>query len=211
VPRLREGSKETKDGEGAFCQCSKVSKVEVEGVEVEASKGLLQKARSFHSSGAAEIAIFPTTSRRNPDETARGDLCKAVMHADRRRNGRLVERSDWRRDRNPQGIRFGLAGARLSLADGLALERKGFKVEFERPLSIEFDGKVIERAYIIDIVVENKVLIEIKSVATLLPIHFAQVKTYLKLSKLPVGLLMNFNVEIMKNGIKRILHPDLER
>jgi len=92
-----------------------------------------------------------------------------------------------------------------------ALERKGYKVDFERPLSIEYDGKIIERAYIIDIVVENKVLIEIKSVASFLPVHFAQVKTYLKLSGLPVGLLMNFNVEIMKNGIKRVLHPDLER
>ena len=92
-----------------------------------------------------------------------------------------------------------------------ALERKGHKVDFERPLSIEYDGKIIERAYIIDIVVENKVLIEIKSVASFLPVHFAQVKTYLKLSGLPVGLLMNFNVEIMKNGIKRVLHPDLER
>ena len=50
-----------------------------------------------------------------------------------------------------------------------------------------------------------------KSVAAFLPVHFAQVKTYLQLSGLPVGLLMNFNVEIMKNGIKRILHPDLER
>ena len=92
-----------------------------------------------------------------------------------------------------------------------ALERRGYKVEFERPLSIEYEGRIIERAYIIDIVVENKVLIEMKSVAAFLPVHFAQVKTYLQLSGLPVGLLMNFNVEIMKNGIKRILHPDLER
>jgi GxxExxY protein len=92
-----------------------------------------------------------------------------------------------------------------------ALERRGFKVEFERPLSIEFDGKIIERAYIVDMIVENKVLIEIKSVAAFLPVHFAQVKTYLKLSGVPVGLLMNFNVPVMKDGIKRVCNPDVER
>jgi GxxExxY protein len=92
-----------------------------------------------------------------------------------------------------------------------ALERRGYKVEMDRPLSIEYDGKIIERAYIIDIVVENKVLIEIKSVAAFLPVHFAQIKTYLKLSGLPVGLLMNFNAESLHRGTKRVLHPDLER
>src|SRR3954471_8929670 len=91
------------------------------------------------------------------------------------------------------------------------LERRGFKVDFERPLSIEFDGKIIERAYIVDMIVENKVLIEIKSVAAFLPVHFAQVKTYLKLSGVRVGLLMTFNVPIMKDGIKRVFHPDAER
>ena len=92
-----------------------------------------------------------------------------------------------------------------------ALEKEGFKVEFERPLSVEYEGKVVPRAYIIDLVVENKLLIEIKSVASLEPIHFAQVRTYLSLSGIMVGLLMNFNAPILRHGIKRVFHPDFPR
>ena len=92
-----------------------------------------------------------------------------------------------------------------------ALEKRGFSVEFERPLSIEYDGRVIDRAYIIDIVVNNKLLIEVKSVAEILPIHIAQVRTYLTLSGLRVGLIMNFNVAVLRHGIKRVLHPNVSR
>ena len=92
-----------------------------------------------------------------------------------------------------------------------ALEKRGFKVEFERPLSVEYEGKVVPRAYIIDLVVENKLLIEIKSVARLEAIHFAQVRTYLSLSGIQVGLLMNFNAPILRHGIKRVFHPDFPR
>ena len=92
-----------------------------------------------------------------------------------------------------------------------ALEKRGYKVEFERPLSVEYEGKVVPRAYIIDLVVENKLLIEIKSVARLEAIHFAQVRTYLSLSGIQVGLLMNFNAPILRHGIKRVFHPDFPR
>ena len=92
-----------------------------------------------------------------------------------------------------------------------ALETRGFTVEFERPLSIEYGGRVIDRAYIIDIVVNDRVLVEVKSVATILPIHIAQVRTYLTLSKIPVGLILNFNVELLRHGIRRVLHPDVVR
>ena len=92
-----------------------------------------------------------------------------------------------------------------------ALEKRGFRVETERPLSIEFDGKIFPRAYLIDIVVEEKLIVEIKSIATILPIHIAQVSTYLSLSGIRVGLLMNFNVQVLRHGIKRVLHPDLPR
>jgi GxxExxY protein len=92
-----------------------------------------------------------------------------------------------------------------------ALEKRGLRVETERPLSIEFDGKIVPRAYLIDIVVEGKLIVEIKSIATILPIHLAQVSTYLGLSGIRVGLLMNFNVQVLRHGIKRVLHPDLPR
>ena len=91
-----------------------------------------------------------------------------------------------------------------------ALGRRGFEIETEVPLSLEFEGQVVQRAYVIDIVVrrgDRRILLEIKSVAMILPIHISQVRTYLSLSGIPVGLLMNFNVQVLRHGIKRVLHP----
>ena len=79
----------------------------------------------------------------------------------------------------------------------------GFKVERQKSLPIEYKGIKIENGYRLDIVVEDKVVIELKSVETLLPIHSAQLLTYLKLSKIKHGLLINFNVKSLKEGIKR--------
>jgi GxxExxY protein len=92
-----------------------------------------------------------------------------------------------------------------------ALEQRGLAVEIDRPLSIEYAGRVVERAYVMDLVVDRRLLVEVKSVAAILPIHLAQVSTYLSLSGLRVGLIVNFNVQILRHGIKRILHPDLPR
>lgn len=91
------------------------------------------------------------------------------------------------------------------------LEKRGHAVEMERPLSIEYEGKVVHRAYVIDIVVDDKLLIEIKSVSAILPIHIAQVATYLSLSGIKVGLMMNFNVQVLRHGIRRVFHPDFEK
>ena len=85
------------------------------------------------------------------------------------------------------------------------LGRKGFAFEVERSLPILYKGEAIDCNYRLDLVVEDLVLLELKSVAALDPIHEAQIITYLKLSKLPVGLLINFNVEVLKNGIKRFV------
>ena len=79
----------------------------------------------------------------------------------------------------------------------------GLKVERQKTLPIEYKGIKIENGYRLDIVVEDKVVIELKSVETLLPIHSAQLLTYLKLSKIKHGLLINFNVKSLKEGIKR--------
>ena len=59
--------------------------------------------------------------------------------------------------------------------------------------------------------VEDTVIVELKSVESLSPIHTAQVLTYLKLARKPVGLLINFNVPVLKDGVKRILNPDMLR
>jgi GxxExxY protein len=85
------------------------------------------------------------------------------------------------------------------------LSQKGFAFEMEKSQPVLYKGVRIDCDYRLDLVVEKTVLLELKSVAALDPIHDAQIITYLKLSKLPVGLLMNFNVEVLKNGIKRFV------
>ena len=81
--------------------------------------------------------------------------------------------------------------------------RAGLKVESEVPIAINFDGVSIPTAYRADIVVENRVLIELKAVERLLPVHLSQTLTYLKHSDLEVALLLNFNVQRFRQGIRR--------
>jgi GxxExxY protein len=78
--------------------------------------------------------------------------------------------------------------------------------ERQRPLPIEYKGELLECGYRLDIVVDNRVIVELKSIEKLLPIHEAQMMTYLKLTGLRLGLLINFNVPILKQGIKRMAH-----
>jgi len=87
---------------------------------------------------------------------------------------------------------------------------RGLHVEKEKSLSIVYQDLVIEHAFRIDLLVEQKVVIETKSVAALAGIHLAQTLTYLKLGNYKLGLLLNFNVERMINGgIKRVICGDL--
>lgn len=86
------------------------------------------------------------------------------------------------------------------------LVRRGFKVERQRVVGIELEGVRIEKAFVIDLLVEDRVIVEIKSVETLPRASFKQVLTYLRLMKLPVGLLLNFGASTMKEGIHRIVN-----
>jgi GxxExxY protein len=81
---------------------------------------------------------------------------------------------------------------------------RGLKVESQIILPLEYKGLRIDEALRIDILVENMVIIEIKAVEIILPVHEAQLLTYLKLSDKRVGLLINFNAPLIKRGIKRI-------
>jgi len=74
------------------------------------------------------------------------------------------------------------------------------------PLSLEYEQLVVDAAYRIDILVEDAVIVEIKAVEKVLPVHHAQLLTYLKLFNKRVGLLLNFNVRILPNGIKRMVN-----
>jgi GxxExxY protein len=79
-------------------------------------------------------------------------------------------------------------------------------VACEAPLPIKYEGIDIDAGFRIDMLVNDSVLIENKTVDSLLPIHKAQLLTYLKLSNLKVGFLLNWNVVLMKDGIKRIVN-----
>ena len=86
------------------------------------------------------------------------------------------------------------------------------KMSFERqkPLPIRYKNVQLDCGYRLDLVVEDKLVVELKTVEALLPIHEAQLLTYLKLSGLPFGLLINFNVPLLKDGLKRMVNklPD---
>ena len=84
------------------------------------------------------------------------------------------------------------------------LGRTGLAVAVQQEIPIAYKGQTIDCGYRADLIVEGKVLVELKSVEQLLPVHTAQVLTYLKLSGLNTALLINFNVPLLKNGIKRL-------
>ena len=86
------------------------------------------------------------------------------------------------------------------------LKKNGFKVEKQKMLPLSYKDVNIGNGYRIDLLVEDKVVIEIKSVETLNDVHLAQTLTYLKLSKCKLGLLINFNVCRLKDGIKRVVN-----
>jgi GxxExxY protein len=83
------------------------------------------------------------------------------------------------------------------------LKKAGLKVEKQVPLPVIYDGIQLDTGYQLDILVEEIIILELKSVENLLPIHEAQLLTYLKLANKKLGLLINFNVTLLKNGIKR--------
>ena len=86
------------------------------------------------------------------------------------------------------------------------LDKEGLLVEKQKPLPLVYENVKLDVGYRVDLLVENKVIIEIKSVEALNDVHLAQVLTYLKLSGCKLGLLINFNVSLIKNGIRRVVN-----
>ena len=84
------------------------------------------------------------------------------------------------------------------------LTQRGLHVQTEIPVRVAYDGLVIDVGYRIDLLVEQCVIVELKTVRKLLPVHHAQLLSYLRLSKMPTGLLINFHVARLRDGIKRI-------
>jgi GxxExxY protein len=89
----------------------------------------------------------------------------------------------------------------------LAHELKCVGIPFmlQHPLPVNYSGVKLDCGYRVDLLIDNKIIVELKSVEKLLPIHQAQLLTYMKLAEIKIGLLMNFNVRFMKNGIKRMV------
>jgi GxxExxY protein len=87
----------------------------------------------------------------------------------------------------------------------LTVRRLRFVVQ--KPIPINYKGMVLDGGYRVDLIVEDLVVVNIKSVAALAPIHEAQVLTYLRLTRCPVGLLIDFNVPRLMDGVKRLINP----
>ena len=95
-----------------------------------------------------------------------------------------------------QCLRMELRESGLSVASGIAVP-------------LQYRGTRLDATYYLDLLVDDKVIVEVKSVAALAGIHTAQLLTYLRLTNRPVGLLINFNVPVLKQGMRRVVNPGL--
>lgn len=86
------------------------------------------------------------------------------------------------------------------------LRKHRLDVEVEKAMPLVYNDVEMDCGYRVDLLVENKLVIELKAVEKLTDVHLAQTLTYLKLSEIKLGLLMNFNVSVLKNGIKRVVN-----
>ena len=86
------------------------------------------------------------------------------------------------------------------------LEKRGLKVIREQALPVYYETVKLELGFRVDLIVDGKVVIEIKSTEALNPVHRKQLRTYLRLMDLRLGLLINFNVELIKDGIQRVVN-----
>ena len=89
------------------------------------------------------------------------------------------------------------------------LNNQGIRFKNQVLLPVTYKGKTLEKDFIIDLLVEDRIILELKSVEVILPIHEAQLVTYLKHANLKLGLLINFNVTLLKDGIRRKINGSL--
>ena len=108
-----------------------------------------------------------------------------------------------------RGLGPGLLESAYEACLAFELGKRQMKVEQQKPLPLVYDQVKLDCGYRIDLLVDGTVVIEIKSVDALAPIHDAQVITYLKLSGCKLALLINFNVPVLKNGIRRFVNGQI--
>jgi len=85
------------------------------------------------------------------------------------------------------------------------LQKRGLKVAKQVELPIIFEELTVSNAFRLDMLVEDQIILELKSCEAISPLHMAQIYTYLKLTKKPLGMILNFNSRLMKDGIKRVI------
>ena len=100
----------------------------------------------------------------------------------------------------------GLLETVYELALAADLSRRNLRVERQKGISFEYSGVRFENAFRVDLLVESCVLVEIKSVETIAPVHGKQLLTYLRLMNLPLGLLLNFGAPTLKEGLRRVIN-----
>ena len=93
----------------------------------------------------------------------------------------------------------------------LELAREGLSFRSHPRIAVHYEGRILNREFRPDFVIENEVVAELKSVANFLPVHQAQMLTYMKLSRIERGLLINFNVAVLVKGIKRLILTEAPR
>ena len=105
-----------------------------------------------------------------------------------------------------QGLGPGLLESVYEIVLARALERRGFQVERQKAIRFEYDGMVFDEGFRTDLLVDDRVIVELKSLEKVMPVHGKQLLTYLRLMNLPVGLLINFGAATLKEGLQRIVN-----
>jgi len=105
-----------------------------------------------------------------------------------------------------KGLGPGLLESVYEVVLSRALERRGLRVVRQKPVSFHYDGLHFDDAFRVDLLVNDVLVVELKSVETLAPAHAKQTLTYLRLLKIPLGLLINFGAAMFREGVKRIVN-----
>jgi GxxExxY protein len=105
-----------------------------------------------------------------------------------------------------QGLGPGLLESVYESVLAKALEKRGLKVERQKPISFEYDNMSFDDGFRVYLLVDERIVVELKSVEKLAPVHSKQLLTYIRLMNLPVGLLLNFGASTLKEGLHRIVN-----
>lgn len=91
------------------------------------------------------------------------------------------------------------------------LKKRGIRVTRQQPIGLEYEGMIFEEGFRADLIIEDRVIVELKSVEKIAPVHHKQVLTYLRLADMKLGLLVNFGAAYFKDGISRIINGSLDQ